>query len=330
MKTYDSMDEMWIDVCDSVLADGVLLDSRAGNTKELIGWSGRLSDPTFCFLFNPVRKLSPSYAAGEFIWYMSMERSIDRIVAYAPQYARFANDGVAHGAYGDRFAGLSDPDWCSRIAQLDDPKGCTPLAYLVDILKADPNTRQAVLPLYRATDLMHAKAKDRGDIPCTLCLNFLLRDGKLNLICTMRSNDAWLGLPYDVFCFCHLQMVVANMLNVGLGFYQHQVSSMHLYEQHWTRSAEALHSEAFDVASMSYIPYNPHDVAHKISEMVKYEEWNRKNSCCTTHLDATGTPAQLGHQLCLMAATKFAPSRTAKRIINPLLRKFWEKHHAGD
>lgn len=330
MNTYESVDELWIDVCDSILSEGSELHSRAGKTKELEGWVGRLVDPSFCFLFNPVRKLSPAYAAAEFIWYMSMERTIDRIVAYAPQYARFAEDGVAHGAYGDRFAGLSDLDWCNRVSEMDETTGATPLAFIVSILRSDPNTRQAVLPLFRVSDLFHVKAKDRGDIPCTIALNFSIRSSKLNLIVTMRSNDAWLGLPYDIFCFCHLQMLVANMLGMEVGFYQHQVASMHLYEQNWERSLEAVHSKEFDIASMSYLPHDPPTVSQRVTEMIRLEEWNRKHKLCTDNLDPTGSPGQMCHILTLMAATKFARERAAKRIINPFLRKFWEKHHAGD
>jgi len=45
----------------------------------------------------------------------------------------------------------------------------------------------------------------------------------------MRSNDAWLGLPYDVFCFTTLQKIVAAALGIECDWYQHQVGSMHLY-----------------------------------------------------------------------------------------------------
>ena len=45
------------------------------------------------------------------------------------------------------------------------------------------------------------------DIPCTLSLQFFLREASdqlwLHTIATMRSNDAWLGVPYDTFNFNH-------------------------------------------------------------------------------------------------------------------------------
>jgi thymidylate synthase len=47
----------------------------------------------------------------------------------------------------------------------------------------------------------------------------------------MRSNDAYLGLPHDIFCFTMLQEVMARTLGVGLGSYQHYVGSLHLYDR---------------------------------------------------------------------------------------------------
>jgi thymidylate synthase len=45
----------------------------------------------------------------------------------------------------------------------------------------------------------------------------------------MRSNDVYLGLPHDVFCFTMLQEIISNSVGADLGFYKHAVGSMHLY-----------------------------------------------------------------------------------------------------
>jgi thymidylate synthase len=49
---------------------------------------------------------------------------------------------------------------------------------------------------------------------------------------TMRSNDVWLGLPYDLFTATILQELMAGWLGVELGTYHHHVDSLHLYAQH--------------------------------------------------------------------------------------------------
>lgn len=102
-----------------------------------------------------------------------------------------------------------------------------------------PQTRQAVVTMWSAGDLPHAIARDHADLPCTLALQFILRDRKLHCIATMRSNDAWLGLPYDVFAFTCLQRLVAQAVGAELGTYTHQVGSMHLYDRNRDRALEA-------------------------------------------------------------------------------------------
>jgi len=47
----------------------------------------------------------------------------------------------------------------------------------------------------------------------------------------MRSNDAFIGLPHDVFAFTMLQELIARTLGVELGEYRHAVGSLHLYER---------------------------------------------------------------------------------------------------
>ena len=57
----------------------------------------------------------------------------------------------------------------------------------------------------------------------------MLRDNKLNLLTSMRSNDIYWGLSHDVFCFTMLQEAVARALGAELGTYKHVVGSLHLY-----------------------------------------------------------------------------------------------------
>ena len=45
----------------------------------------------------------------------------------------------------------------------------------------------------------------------------------------MRSNDAWLGFPYDVFTFTTIQKILANCLGLRAGRYVHLVGSFHIY-----------------------------------------------------------------------------------------------------
>ena len=62
-------------------------------------------------------------------------------------------------------------------------------------------------------------------------LQFLIRKDKLNLITTMRSNDAYLRMPYDLYTFTMLQEIMADKLGIDVGTYTHVVNSLHIYKK---------------------------------------------------------------------------------------------------
>jgi thymidylate synthase len=94
------------------------------------------------------------------------------------------------------------------------------------LLKEKPTSKRAVIQLYDAADI----AVHHKEIPCTTALQFVARDGCLHMSTTMRSNDAYKGLPHDVFCFTMLQEMMATRLDLELGDYIHYATSMHVYD----------------------------------------------------------------------------------------------------
>jgi hypothetical protein len=55
------------------------------------------------------------------------------------------------------------------------------------------------------------------DMPCTLGYRFYLREGRLHVHTTMRSQDLWLGFCYALFAATVLQELLAGWLGVGVG-----------------------------------------------------------------------------------------------------------------
>jgi thymidylate synthase len=59
------------------------------------------------------------------------------------------------------------------------------------------------------------------DIPCTLSLQFLVRAGEIHAVVSMRSSDAWLGWPFDVFSFSMVTCWVALLIRERIEHYDH-------------------------------------------------------------------------------------------------------------
>jgi thymidylate synthase len=118
---------------------------------------------------------------------------------------------------------------------------------VISKLRAYQWTRQAVITLW---DRYFDNFTGKKDYPCTVALGFTMQPTltgrKLDMHVTMRSNDAWLGLPYDMFQFTQLQQTICRVLAVNRGSYTHTAWSMHLYEPDV--------EQAYDVAlSDSYV-----------------------------------------------------------------------------
>lgn len=204
----DSFAELYAQGRDILLTHGEKIAPRGIETSEVIGVAFVLTNPRNRLGYHPARRFSLPFAIGETIMLFADTNEIAPLARINRRMHQFSDDGkTTHGNYGFRIA--------KHIERI------------VEKLQADPTTRQAILPIYAEKDIT-AVSKD---IPCTLAIHFLVRNKKLDVIVTMRSNDFFWGFPYDLFMFTSLQEVVANQLQIEVGTYRHQVSSLHVYTE---------------------------------------------------------------------------------------------------
>lgn len=218
---FYSATEAWDFIADYILANGRKVESRVGGTVEVSDFSFKLRRDVMTgstFVMDSRRNASPYYAAGELIWYLAGSNRLDQITSYSKKYPYFSDDGVtAHGAYGTRLT--SNHAYATLPGFLNS---------IVGEMRENPTSRR----LFAAT---WSGAKDylvrSNDIPCTLGFMFRLRGSFLEMHTIMRSNDIWLGLPYDVWCFSRIHDILANTLGVSTGVYTHTVGSLHVYDR---------------------------------------------------------------------------------------------------
>lgn len=157
-------------------------------------------------------------AIGELLWYLSGSNDADFITYYTPAYKKDAVDGKVYGGYGPRLVKRPIRDG-STTNQIDN---------VVRVLTEKRASRRAVIQLFDAEDIVDPFRKE---VPCTCTLQFLLRSDRLHMISHLRSNDAYLGLPHDVFAFTMIQEIVARRVGVEMGTYKQAVGSLHLYDK---------------------------------------------------------------------------------------------------
>jgi thymidylate synthase len=98
------------------------------------------------------------------------------------------------------------------------------------------DTGQAYLHFNRPC---HQWTKNR-DQPCTIFIQFIIRNDQLHLFGFMRSNDLIYGTPYNISYFIRLmhRMIVElkpHYPNLRIGNYTHNATSLHIYKRNFDK-----------------------------------------------------------------------------------------------
>ncbi len=222
--------------------------SRAGETREIVGHAFTITNPIACWAGGSRKgNASLGYGFAELLWYLSYSDTMEMLAAYAPSYAKYTNDGRAMGAYGLRWR--NNPGIKGKTS-------AGSLLTAIELLQDNRDDRRAIVTMWDSGDVFEARRGVWKDIPCTLSLQFLVRDGSLHMITTMRSNDFWLGGIYDVFTFCQLQILVAAAMKLAVGEYHHRAGSVHIYEKN-VESFMAIGAEDDVVPAMEWVSPEP-------------------------------------------------------------------------
>lgn len=233
MKTYSTPSSAWFDMVDALVrADGYEefvwreVSPRGQPTRELMGpVAFRVVNPLMAPVAARGREFRHAITAAEGLSLVGQTSVPEIVVDRVGAFRKFLKSSVFWGAYGPRVAG--------------------DVGNLVNLLRKDPDSRQGVLTLFDADrDLGRI---DQLDLPCTVSIQFLVREGALEMFVTMRSNDVWLGLPYDLGQFTMLQSAVAQALGVAVGTYTHAAGSMHLYARDLEKAAAVRYAEPDDL-----------------------------------------------------------------------------------
>jgi thymidylate synthase len=108
---------------------------------------------------------------------------------------------------------------------------------IYQLLLTDICSRQAVLRISTVNKIQENYK------PITISCQFIYRNGRLNLITYMRSNELWKGLATDFHYIIFLQELLASWLNVEIGTYTHIIGSAHIYESNISNVEDYLSSE---------------------------------------------------------------------------------------
>jgi hypothetical protein len=255
MKTYDNLHDAYLGTIEDVLDNpDYEVAPRGQPILEKTDYCFRVLNPT-C---DPIvtkdlerNKIIESYTTKECELYDSGSNKVDDFAKASSFWKKIANpDGTVNSAYGyliwfNRSHGnptmeawhltpeemMADPGIYERSLR-------TPWDWAKQCLVDDQNTRQAIMRF----SLPEHAWRGVKDFTCTMHGNWQIRNNKLNLSITMRSNDLALGLVYDISWFISLMYKMQDELKnvypgLTIGHYTHIAHSMHIYK----RDLERMH-----------------------------------------------------------------------------------------
>jgi thymidylate synthase len=165
-------------------------------------------------------EVNHDYVEREEQWYNSMSCNVNDFPGGAPAIWKAVadKDGFINSNYG----------WCIY----SDENG-SQYANVLGELTRNPESRRATMIYTRPNMWQDYNKNGRSDFMCTNDVQYMIRNGALQAVVQMRSNDAVFGYKNDRAWQLHVLTKLANDLQVPVGHLYWNVGSLHVYSRHY-------------------------------------------------------------------------------------------------
>jgi len=225
--------KQYLALLQDVMNNGTDKGDRTGTgTRSVLGRQVRY-DLAEGFPLLTTKKLHIRSILHELLWFLSGETNIqylqDNGVSIWNDWATESGElGPVYGAQWRR--------WQGADGQVFDQ-----VAALVDGLKNNPDSRRhiisgwnvALLPDESKKPWENAEAGLMALPPCHLLYQFYVADGKLSASLYIRSNDLFLGNPYNTASLAFLTHMLAQQCDLDVGEIVMSIGDAHIYTNHF-------------------------------------------------------------------------------------------------
>jgi thymidylate synthase len=171
-----------------------------------------------------LRRIPLKVFIAEQIWFLMGNKNLRFLQNFTKIWDDFAEENnCVESAYGYR--------WRKHF-------GRDQIGGLIKLLQKDPTSRHGVILMWDPADDGLANGTNKKNVPCPYTFTVQIIGGKLHLHLVIRSNDMMLGNPHDVAGFALLAYMLAQKLNVPVGFLTTSISNAHIYDIHFEQAKE--------------------------------------------------------------------------------------------
>lgn len=202
-----------------VLDNGVVKTDRTGvGTKSIFGYQMRF-DLSKGLPLLTTKKLHLKSIIHELLWFIKGDTNIKYLkengVTIWDEWAD--ENGDLGPVYGKQW----------RAWEGKDGKVIDQLKNVIEQIKKNPNSRRLIVSAWNVSEVEKMKLP-----PCHCFFQFYVANNKLSCHLLIRSNDLFLGNPYNVAQYSILTHMVAQVCGLDVGEFILTIGDAHIYLNH--------------------------------------------------------------------------------------------------
>ena len=213
MLTVDDIRQYFIQ---ELRDENFTVDRTNSKTIELIGASF-IADEEAIF-----GEPNVPYIDAELDWYLGCSTNINDI--------RYKDEPPTAWQYAANKYGEINSNYGKLIF---DDKYYRQFDNVINELNHEPDSRRAVMIYNRPSIWTEFDENGKNDFICTNAVSYYIRDGYLQSVVQMRSNDVVFGYKNDYAWQRYVMNMVANEVDCEVGTLTWQVQNLHVYERHF-------------------------------------------------------------------------------------------------
>ncbi|WP_341659684.1 thymidylate synthase [Vibrio sp.] len=229
--------KQYLELLEDVYQNGGQKSDRTGTgTRSVFGRMYRV-DLSKGFPLLTTKKVFFKGVVNELLWFISGSTNINDLDSKIwDEWA--LEDGSLGPIYGKQWTAWECKEG-GPINQID---------YVVDLLKNNPTSRRILFHAWNVEYLPTEKLSPKENVragkmalpPCHLLYQFQVSDNKLNLMCTVRSNDLFLGHPFNTAQAALWVHMLAQQCDLEVGELIMSIGDAHIYNNHMAQVEEQL------------------------------------------------------------------------------------------
>lgn len=238
--------KQYLKTLEYVLKHGRDRSERTGvGTRAVFGMQQRY-DLSKGFPAITTKKLAFNQVKAELLWFLTGSSDNNKLNelschiwdanANAPYWkpkARF--DGDLGRVYGVQWRSWQAPDG-KKVDQLKE---------IIERIKTNPTDRRLLVSAWNPGEIDQMALP-----PCHIMFQFFVDGNKLSLQMYQRSNDLFLGVPFNIASYSLLLSMVAQVTNLIPGEFIHVMGDTHIYLNHFDQVNEQIQRKPYKLPKL--------------------------------------------------------------------------------